>query len=252
MPYQNLRLEKRDGIAWLTLNRPQVLNALSSQLLDELEQATKELEADDSVRVVILQGAGRAFSAGRDIGEIASKGARQVLQRSSGGHVFHRLAILPKPTIAAVHGPCFTGALELALACDIIIASDDATFGDTHARLGVIPGGGGTQRLPLRIGPHRAKQLLFTGQAITAAEAERIGLVNKVVPRDRLLPEVEVMARAIMESSPHSLAEEKRLVNGVLEPRLAEETTAFANLWAQGDNPDIQARFLKMLTRLKS
>ncbi|MBI2916400.1 MAG: enoyl-CoA hydratase/isomerase family protein [Chloroflexi bacterium] len=252
MAYRDLRLEKRDGIAWLTLDRPNVLNALSSELLDELEQATVEIEADDSVRVVILSGAGRAFSAGRDVAEIAVKGARQVLQRSSGGHVFHRLALLPKPTIAAVHGPCFTGALELALACDIIIASEDASFGDTHARLGVIPGGGGTQRLPQRIGPHRAKQLLFTGLPITAGEAERIGLVNRVVPRERLLAEAEAIARAILEASPHSLATEKRLVNGDLEPRLAEETAAFANLWAHGDNPDIQSRFEKMLSRLKS
>jgi len=156
MPYENLRLECRDGIAWLTLNRPRVLNALSSQLLAELDQAIAALAADDTVRVVVLTGAGRAFSAGRDVAEIATEGARRVLQHSPGGQVFARLAALEKPVIAAVNGPCFTGALELALACDFIIASEEAVFGDTHARLGVIPAGGGTQRLPQRIGPHCA------------------------------------------------------------------------------------------------
>ncbi len=251
MPFRSLRLELRDGIAWLTLNRPQVLNALDSPLFDELWQAIAELEADASARVVILSGAGRAFSAGRDIAEISRKGARQVLQKSPGGHVFNRLAVLPKPTIAAVHGPCFTGALELALTCDIIIASEDATFGDTHARLGVIPGGGGTQRLPQRVGPHRAKQMLFTGLPVTATEAERMGLVNKVVPRDRLMAEAETMARAILEASAHSLATEKRLVAANLDAGLAQEAAAFYNLWADGDNPDIQTRFERMLASLK-
>jgi len=206
MTYNNIILEKKNGIARIVLNRPP-LNILNEELLSELMAALDEVEKDDSVNVVILTGAGRAFSAGRDLKGILEG------REMPGGSRYKSLEDLSKPVIAAVNGFCFTGSFELAMCADIIIASDNAVFGDTHARFGLIPGGGQTQRLPRQIGPKKAKELMFTCDTISAHEAERIGIVNKVVPPERLEEAAREMAEKILKNVPEALRTIKSLVN---------------------------------------
>ncbi|MFC1940165.1 enoyl-CoA hydratase/isomerase family protein [Chloroflexota bacterium] len=207
MTYNTIILEKKSGIAKITLNRPKAMNALSEELLSELVAALDDIEKDDSVNVVILTGAGRAFSAGRDLQGIV-EGREWV-----GGLRYKALEDLSKPVIAAVNGYCFTGSFELAMCADIIIASENAVFGDTHARFGIVPGGGQTQRLPRQIGPKKAKELIFTSDMISAQEAERLGIVNKVVPADKLEEAAMEMAEKILKNIPETIRTVKRLVN---------------------------------------
>jgi len=207
MTYNKIILEKKSGIAKITLNRPQALNALDEELLSEFMAALDDIEKDDSVNVVILTGAGRAFSAGRDL-----KGILESRERP-GGSRYKALEDLSKPVIAAVNGPCFTGSFELVMCADIIIASDNAVFGDTHARFGITPGGGQTQRLPKQIGPKKAKELMFTCDTIPAREAERIGIVNKVVPLEKLEETAMEMAEKILKNVPETVRTIKSLVN---------------------------------------
>lgn len=215
MAYATIIYEKKDNIARITLNRPQVLNAISPQLLLELQDALQDIAKDDMVGVVVLTGAGRAFSAGVDIkgmnepgqGNAAADRKRLALD------VIEALENLDKPVIAAVNGYCLTGALELATACDLIIASENASFGDTHARWGLTPTWGGSQRLPRIVGPHKAKEMVFTCDMLTAAEAEQIGLVNKVVPPEKLDEAVEEMAGKILANSRASISIQKSLIN---------------------------------------
>ncbi len=207
MPYKTIIVEKKNGIAKITLNRPQAMNALTEELLAELVAALKDIDNDDTIGAVVLTGAGRAFSAGRDL--------QGVLQGKEfpGGSRYRALEDLSKPVIAAVNGYCFTGSFELAMSADIIIASENAVFGDTHARFGIVPGGGQTQRLPRQIGPKKAKELLFTCESISAVEAERLGIVNKVVPTDRLVDEAMEMAGKIVKNVPEALRKIKMLIN---------------------------------------
>ena len=200
-------LEKKNGIAKITLNKPHVLNAVDEELLSELMATLDEIERDDSVNVVILTGAGRAFSVGRDL-----KGILEGRERA-GGSRYKALEDLSKPVIAAVNGYCFTGSFEMAMCADIIIASENAVFGDTHARFGVIPGGGQTQRLPRQIGVKKAKELLFTCDTISAHEAERIGIVNKVVPPEKLEDTAMEMAEKILKNVPETVRAIKSLIN---------------------------------------
>ncbi len=214
MAYEKIILEKKDGVAKLTLNRPEVLNALDEALLTEFVAALADIEKDDSVHVVILTGAGRAFSAGRDLQGVL-EGREWV-----GGDRYGALEDLSKPVIAAVNGACFTGAFELAMCADIIIASEKAVFGDTHARFGIVPGGGQTQRLPRQIGVKKAKELLFTSGTLTAGEAERLGIVNRVVPAEKLEEAALEMARKILQNIPETVRTFKRLINGGLKTDL--------------------------------
>jgi len=206
MAFNTLLLEKKDGIATVTLNRPP-MNALNEELLDELVSVCEEVEQDDTVHIVILTGAGRAFSAGRDLPGVLAEVERP------GGPRYRILEELSKPVIAAVNGFCFTGAFELAMCADIIIASEKATFADTHARFGIVPGGGQTQRLPRLIGVRKAKELLFTCRRITAEEAEQIGIVNKVVSHNTLVDEARKMAEQILENIPETISAQKKLIN---------------------------------------
>ncbi len=215
MPYNTLSLEQNDGIATVTLDRPP-MNAVNEELLDELVAVCHEVEEDDAVRVVILTGAGRAFSAGRDLPGVLEGRERP------GGPRYRTLEQLSKPVIAAVNGYCFTGAFELAMCADIIIASEKATFCDTHARFGIVPGGGQTQRLPRLIGTRKAKELMFTGRTVNAAEAEQLGIVNKVVPHDDLLDEARQMATQIAENIPETMAIQKKLINESMTVPLEE------------------------------
>ena len=205
--YNKVILEKKDGIAKITLNRPEALNALDEELLAELVAALDDIENDDNVNVVILTGAGCAFSAGRDLKGIL-EGREWV-----GGARYKALEDLSKPVIAAVNGFCFTGSLELAMCADIIIASENAVFGDTHARFGIVPGGGQTQRLPRQVGAKKAKELMFTCDRISAQEAERIGIVNKVVPAEKLEEAAREMAEKILQNDPEAIRQIKSLIN---------------------------------------
>jgi enoyl-CoA hydratase/carnithine racemase len=226
MSLESIILEKREGIAKITLNRPQALNALSEQIFSEITAALEDIGKDESVGVVIITGAGRAFSAGRDIkdlrehgtGERGGAGAEtQVLARKT----IEALENLPKPVIAMVNGYCLTGALELAMGCDVIIASENAVFGDTHARWGLRPTWGLSQRLPRAVGVMKAKELSFTADMISAQEAERIGLINKVVPAEKLEEATKELAEKMLSNSRGSIAAYKYLINQGMKTDLA-------------------------------
>jgi enoyl-CoA hydratase/carnithine racemase len=195
----------------LVLNRPEKLNALTVAMFAELRAHAEALHNDEAVRCVVLRGAGRCFSAGHDLADI---GAGEVVP-SRGWHseTLRMLERLPQPVISAVHGHCYTGGLEVALAADFIIAADDARFGDTHAKWALVPVWGMSQRLPRRVGVATAKRLMFTADMIDAAEAVRIGLAEYAVPADRFDAEIEALATRIAAQSPFSHAANKRLLD---------------------------------------
>ncbi len=202
--YKNLKLELADGVAVVTLNRPQALNALNAETLDELDAVFGELSGRSDARAVVLTGEGeKAFVAGADIKELAAVqgvGARGLAAR--GQAIFDRIESFPKPVIAAVNGFCLGGGCELAMACHIRIASENARFGQPEVKLGLIPGYGGTQRLPRLVGRGAALELILTGDMIDAAEALRIGLVNRVTAPADLLPECRKLAARILKNAP--------------------------------------------------
>jgi enoyl-CoA hydratase len=204
MPYTTLLYDLRDGIATVTINRPDKLNALNDTVITELGEAVAVIEGDQAVRGVILTGAGpKAFVAGADIAELSRQGPLDGRARALVGQaVFRRLERLGKPVIAAVNGFALGGGCELAMACHLRIASDRAKFGQPEVKLGIGPGYGGTVRLPRLVGRGRALELLLTGEVIDAQEAYRIGLVNRVVPGDRLLAEAEALLRTILGNGP--------------------------------------------------
>jgi enoyl-CoA hydratase/carnithine racemase len=217
----------RDGaVAWLRLNRPGAMNALDAATLHSLDRHLTRLGAEPATRVVVLTGTGRAFCAGADLKAVADSGGgvqpdtvidfvRHI------GRVVTKLATFPKPVIAAVNGLALAGGLELLLACDLVVASDQARIGDAHANYALLPGAGGSARLPRLVGPRLAKQLLFTGASVPAADLVARGLVNEVVPADELQRRTTELARTIAEKSPLTLAHMKRLVADGLDQPLA-------------------------------
>lgn len=210
MAYENIILEKEDGIAVITFNRPEAMNALNNQTRAEFREAIADVAADEGVKVLILTGSGKAFVAGSDIKEFSKTtpyGAHNIVRL---GELVEKLE---KPVIAAVNGFCLGGGCEIAMGCDIIIASDKAKFGQPEINLGIIPGGGGTQRLPRLVGAARAKELIFTGDIIRAEEADRIGLVNRVVPVDDLMTTAKEMAKKIATKSAAALKLAKTAIN---------------------------------------
>ena len=217
MTYQYTLCTKESRIAVITLNRPQVLNALSPDSLNELREAVLAAGQDPDVGVVILTGAGKAFAAGADLQSLDI----QKLENGRVGEVIDAAAVgaieaiqsIPKAVIAAVNGHCYTGAMEIILACDIIIASDEAKFGDTHVRWGLRPSWGMSQRLPQAVGYYKAKELSFTAAIIDAAEAKRIGLVSKLVSSEKLLDAAAKIAHQIMLNSLEAVAAYKQLYN---------------------------------------
>lgn len=211
MTYETLIFEKKDNIRVITLNRPERLNAMNFQIAVDLESVIAEIEEDEQARAVILTGAGRAFSAGGDIKDMADPNAKNP---PLGRYIFfNKVEDVSKPVIAAINGICIGGGLELALCCDFRITSDAAKFGQAEVKLGIMPGGGGTARLPRLIGPGRAKEFLYFGDFIDAQEAYRIGLVNKVVPPEGLMDEAMKWARELAERPPLSLKMIKDCVN---------------------------------------
>lgn len=215
MEYQTIILRRNGGIAEIILNRPP-LNAVNETLLNELVQVCEAIERDDGINVVILTGAGKAFSAGRELTGILEG------KEEPGGPRYRALENLSKPVIAAINGYCFTGSLELMMCADIVVASERARFCDTHARFGIVPGGGQTQRLPRIVGVRKAKELLFTCRPITATEAERIGMVNRVVAHEQLMDTAREIANAILENVPETVREIKALINQSLKTDLEE------------------------------
>lgn len=206
-----VQVERSGEIATVTLNRPEAMNALSTELCDALGLAFVELAEAPDVRAVILTGAGRAFSAGVDLKELAS-GERPVAQLSS-QELIEALRQFPGPMIAAVNGFAITGGFELALACDFIIASSEARFADTHARVGILPGWGLSQKLPRLIGIGRAKELSFTGNYLDAETACAWGLVNRVTAPDELLPTCRALAEDALSCDPDTLRGYKQLID---------------------------------------
>ena len=231
MTYQTLLVDVKDGVALVTVNRPDKLNALNDQVVADLRDVVAALKADPAVKGVILTGAGpKAFVAGADIGELAKQGVVDGRERSLNGQaVLTAIETMGKPVIAAVNGFALGAGCELAMACHIRIASEAARFGQPEVKLGITPGYGGTQRLPRIVGKGRALHLLLTGETIDAQEALRIGLVTRVVPQDQLMAEAEKLMRQILANGPVAVALTIEAVHQGIEMTLAEGLQLEAN-----------------------
>lgn len=251
MPYSNLLFEVKDGIARVTVHRPDKLNALNDAVIAELSEAMGQIENDSSIRGVIVTGSGgKAFVAGADIAELSRQGPFDGKARAMVGQaVFRRIERCGKPVIAAVNGFALGGGCELAMACHIRIASESAKFGQPEAKLGIAPGYGGSVRLPRLVGKGRALEILLTGGMIDAAEAYRIGLVNRVVPADQLLEESEKMLRTMLANGPLALRVCIEAVDSALEATLDEalllEANYFGLLASTQDMREGMAAFLE-------
>jgi enoyl-CoA hydratase len=218
-----LLIERREGIATLTLNRPEVLNALSSELRAAICSALDELSEDPDVGVVILTGVGRAFCAGLDLTELSGAGPDRGREPfAADTDVISAMRRFERPIIGAINGFAVTGGFEIALACDVLIASSEARFADTHARVGIMPGWGLSQRLPRLIGIQRAKELSLTGNYLSAERAERWGLVNRCVPSHELLPASRALAADMLSCVPEVVRSIKRVIDAGYEATLAE------------------------------
>jgi len=251
MGYENLIYEKKDGIAWITFNRPKVLNALNRKTVEELRYALTDARDDASVRVLILTGAGeKAFVAGADIGELSQQTPVNGKEFSLFGQgVFHLLETMGKPSICAINGFALGGGCELALTCSIRIASKTAKLGQPEVKLGILPGYGGSQRLARLCGKGVAHELCLTGEMITAEEAQRIGLVNHIYESADLLPAAEAMAKKIITNGPlavkFTMEAIERGVEMPLEEGLFLEATLFGVACATEDMREGTKSFLE-------
>ena len=251
MEYNNIIFTVRESIATITFNRPEILNALSAEALKEFSHALDEINADEDIRALILTGAGeKSFIAGADIKEFPTFNALKAKSFSETGHILmNKLQELPIPVIAAVNGFALGGGCEVALACDFIYASEDAMFGLPEINLGIIPGFGGTQRLPRLVGRNMAKEMIFTGKMISADEAKSIGMVNKVCPREKLMDEAFTTAKTIASKGKVSVRAAKQAIdNGVnvdLTTGCRIEIDAFALCLASPDAKEGTLAFLE-------
>jgi enoyl-CoA hydratase/carnithine racemase len=247
----NLLYAKKDGIAYVTLNRPKVLNALNQKTWEELQAAFEDAQQDPEVRGVILTGGGgKAFIAGADIAELVHVTAAEAEKSSSFGQaVLNLIENLRKPVIAAVNGFALGGGCETAMACTIRVAAENAKFGQPEVKLGLLPGGGGTQRLPRLVGKGRALQLILSGETISAQEAYRIGLVNEVVPAAELIPRAEAILKEIFANAPIAVKYALEAVNKGLETTqdegLSLEASYFGLCAATEDKKEGTAAFLE-------
>lgn len=251
MNYENIIFEAKEGIATITFNRPKALNALNNALLEELSHALDEVAVDEEIRVLVLTGAGdKAFVAGADISELATFNALQARFFSRKGHeIIDKFQNLSIPVVAAVNGYALGGGTEIALACDFVYASENAMFGLPEITLGIIPGFGGTQRLPRLIAKNMAKELIYTGKMISASEAKDIGLVNKVCAPENLMADVLKTAGKMVSMGKVSLRAAKSAVNTGLEADLATgcniEIDAFALCFTSEDAKEGTTAFLE-------
>ena len=249
--YQNLLISREGAVAVVTINRPKVLNALDVTTLEELKEAIRELDDDDSVRGVILTGCGnKAFVAGADIAHLSSLSPREAhLFSQQGGKTLRTIETVGKPVIAAVNGFALGGGCELALACDVIIASENAQFGQPEVKLGVIPGFGGTQRLSRLIGKNLARYMCFTGDIFDAQWALQKGICAEVVPQDELLPRCISIVQQIAKRGPLAVAASKQVIQmGFdlnLDTALEMESMAFSGLFATEDLREGMGAFLE-------
>ncbi len=249
MSYETLIVETSDGVTLIRLNRPQALNALNDQLMDELTAALDAAEADNDVRAMVITGSERAFAAGADIKEMASKDYVQAYREGFITRNWERVTRCRKPVIAAVAGFALGGGCELAMMCDFIVAADTAKFGQPEITLGVSPGAGGTQRLTRLIGKSKAMDMILTGRMMDASEAERAGLVSRVVPAASLVEETLAIAKKLAGLSPVSLMLTKEMVNAALETTLSEgvklERRLFHSMFALQDQKEGMAAFME-------
>lgn len=247
--YQNILVETRDRVGLITLNRPKALNALNDALMDELGQALRVLDASDSIGAIIITGSDRAFAAGADIAAMADWSYMDVHQSEYITRNWETIREIRKPVIAAVAGFALGGGCELAMMCDIVIAADNARFGQPEIKLGVIPGAGGTQRLPRAVGKAKAMDLCLTGRMMDAVEAERAGLVSRVVTADQLLTEALAAGSVIASYSLPSVMMLKESINRAYESTLAEgvrfERRVFHSLFATDDQKEGMKAFLQ-------
>jgi enoyl-CoA hydratase len=251
MNFQNILFEKKNAIAYVTVSRPKVLNALNMATMDDLRAAFHEIKNDPTIRVVLLTGAGeKAFIAGADVGELAAQdpvSAKEYTHR--GQSVLNLIENLGKPVIACINGFALGGGCEVAMTCTMRLASENAKLGQPEVKLGVIPGYGGTQRLPRLVGKGIAMQLLLTGEMITAQEAYRIGLVNEVTAPADLIPRAEAIAQKIIANGPLAVQYTMEAVNKGMETPLAEglyiEAALFGVAAATADKKEGTAAFME-------
>lgn len=248
--YQTIRYEKKENIGIITINRPEALNALNSTVISELEQVISEVEKDETLGCMILTGEGRSFVAGADIGEqypMDVAAGRKWGQRGSA--IFRRIEKLEIPTIAAVNGFALGGGCEIAMSCDIILASEKAKFGQPEVGLGITPGFSGTQRLPRRVGIAKAKELIFSGKMIKADEAKEIGLVNAVYAPEELMDGAMEMAKSFTVNAPIAVKYAKACIDrGMqmdIDDGIALENELFAMCFATADQKEGMSAFLE-------
>jgi enoyl-CoA hydratase/carnithine racemase len=250
MELKNILFEKKDFLSWITLNRPEVRNAQNDTLRAEVIWALEDSRDDDNVRIIIITGAGdKAFSAGADISEFPKRMPADILRGKGIKRMTDLVREIPKPAIAMVNGLALGGGCELAMACDIIIASENAQFGQPEINIGIIPGAGGTQILPRLVGEKKAKEMVFTGGFIPAQEALALRLINRVVPQEKLRETVMEMAKAILRHSPIILKLCKLAINKSLDVPLTVgldyERDLFAICFGTEDQKEGSKAFLE-------
>lgn len=248
-----LLVEKKGGIATLTLNRPKQMNALSTELIKALSDAVTELRGDKDVGVVILTGAGKAFCAGLDLKEMGDTENRE---KRANDPMFSDppklLRTLPQPVIGAINGVAITGGFEIALSCDLLIATPETRFADTHARVGLLPGWGLSQRLSRAIGLYRAKELSLTGNFLSAEQANDWGLINRIVPREELLPTCEALANDMLSCLPDVMLNYKRMIDRGYDLALGDAMTYESEISRTHQTPpaaEVEARRQAILER---
>jgi len=248
MAYELIKVEPQPPIATITLDRPKVLNALSPAVIAEVGEALRELDADESIRAVVITGGPKVFAAGADIGDMAERSAAEQLNRDQTG-AWAPISGFKKPLIAAVNGYCLGGGCELALMCDVIIAGDSARFGQPEINLGIIPGAGGTQRWPRTAGKYAAMEVMLTGGMVSARRAYELGMVNKVVPAEMSVAVAQRMARQLAEKPPVAVRLAKESVQKAFETSLAEglgaERRSFYFLFSTDDQKEGMRAFLE-------
>ena len=248
MPYEMILMDKKGAVGLITLNRPDALNALNGQMMDEITRALRDLEADDNIGAIVITGNEKAFAAGADIKEMESKSYMDVFAEDFITANWEEASRCSKPVIAAVAGYALGGGCELAMMCDFIICAENAKFGQPEINLGVTPGAGGTQRLPRLVGKSKAMDMILTGRMMDAKEAERSGLASRIVPTDDLVEEALKIAGKIADLSMPSVMMAKEMVNRSLETTLAEgvrfERRLFHSLFATEDQKEGMSAFI--------
>ena len=248
MKYQMILTEQRGRVGLITLNRPQAMNALNNQLMRELMDALEAFDKDDEVGAIVITGNEKAFAAGADIKEMADKSIHEMMDKDHIA-VFGRIRTIRKPVIAAVSGWALGGGCEVALSCDMIVASESAKFGQPEINIGVIPGAGGTQRLTRAVGKVIAMEMILNDRRLTAQEAYQFGLVNRVVPVETYLDEALRLAEEIASRAPVAVRAAKKMINQAFERTLseglAEEKQEFYNLFATDDQKEGMQAFVE-------